>query len=60
VVAYLAATGALGWMFVWYGVGSLLLLTWALRPNFARLARGEERLAGLRAKRRGLSASRNE
>jgi len=60
VFAYLAATGALGWTFVWYGVGSLLLLAWALRPNFARLARGEERLVGLRAKRRELSASRNE
>lgn len=60
VFAYLAATGAMGWTFVWFGVGSALLLAWTLRPNFARLMRGEERLIGLRAKRRALSANRNE
>jgi hypothetical protein len=30
----------------------VLLLAWALRPNFARLMRGEERLVGLRARRK--------
>lgn len=52
VFAYLAYLGMLSWTFVWYGVGSVILLAWALRPNFARLIRGEERLVGLRAKRR--------
>ncbi|MGQ0601630.1 MAG: glycerol-3-phosphate acyltransferase [Anaerolineales bacterium] len=52
VFAYLAVTNVMGWTFVWFGVGSVLLLAWALRPNFARLMRGEERLIGLRAKRR--------
>lgn len=52
VLIYLAATGVSGWTFVWFGVGSVILLAWALRPNFARLLRGEERLVGLRAKRR--------
>lgn len=52
IFAYLAYLGVLSWTFVWYGVGSVLLLAWALRPNFARLARGEERLVGLRAKRK--------
>jgi glycerol-3-phosphate acyltransferase PlsY len=36
--------------FILYGVGTLVLLTWALRPNLARLRRGEERLVGRRAK----------
>jgi acyl phosphate:glycerol-3-phosphate acyltransferase len=37
--------------FILYGVGSLVLLLWALRPNIRRLLRGEERLIGWRAKR---------
>ena len=37
--------------FILYGVGSLILLGWALRPNIRRLLRGEERLVGWRAKR---------
>lgn len=36
--------------FILYGVGTLVILTWALRPNLARLRRGEERLVGRRAK----------
>ncbi|MBP7692983.1 MAG: glycerol-3-phosphate acyltransferase [Anaerolineales bacterium] len=49
---YLAVVGTLSGTFIWFGVGSVLLLAWALRANFARLARGEERLVGRRAKRR--------
>ena len=37
--------------FILYGVGALILLVWALRPNIRRLLRGEERLIGWRAKR---------
>ncbi|MCC7360845.1 MAG: glycerol-3-phosphate acyltransferase [Anaerolineales bacterium] len=37
--------------YIWYGVGSLVLLAWALRPNIRRLLRGEERIIGWRAKR---------
>ena len=37
--------------FILYGIGSFLLLAWALRPNIRRLLRGEERLIGWRAKR---------
>lgn len=47
----LAAAGLLDATFVWFGVGAVVLLAWALRPNFARLMRGEERLVGRRAKR---------
>jgi glycerol-3-phosphate acyltransferase PlsY len=39
------------WEFVLYGVGSFLLLAWALRPNLRRLMRGEERKFDPRAKR---------
>ena len=37
--------------YILYGVGALLLLAWALRPNIRRLLRGEERIIGWRAKR---------
>jgi len=37
--------------FILYGIGAMVLLAWALRGNFRRLLRGEERLVGWRAKR---------
>ncbi len=37
--------------FIIYGLGAIVLLAWALRPNIRRLLRGEERLIGWRAKR---------
>ena len=37
--------------FILYGVGALILLVWALRPNIRRLLKGEERIIGWRAKR---------
>lgn len=46
---YLAVTGAASWAYVFYGIGSMLLLTWALKPNIERLMNGNERLVGLRA-----------
>ncbi len=49
--ALLAALKLLDPLFILYGVGALILLAWSLRPNLARLLRGEERLVGLRAKR---------
>jgi acyl phosphate:glycerol-3-phosphate acyltransferase len=39
------------WEFILYGVGAIVLLAWALRPNFRRLLRGEERRFNPRAKR---------
>jgi glycerol-3-phosphate acyltransferase PlsY len=57
----LALLNRLDPMFIWYGVGTIVLLAWALRPNLARLVRGEERLVGLRAKRRAaVTTSKNE
>ncbi len=37
--------------FIYYGLGALALLAWALRPNIRRLLRGEERRVGLRSRR---------
>ncbi len=39
------------WEFILYGVGATILLAWALRPNFRRLIRGEERRFNPLAKR---------
>jgi len=44
-----------------YGVGQLALVVWALRPNIARLMRGEERRIALdRAHRRGEAGEADE
>jgi glycerol-3-phosphate acyltransferase PlsY len=51
-LAYLAYVRMLDPVFILFGVGTVILLAWALRPNIARLMRGEERLVGLRAKRK--------
>ena len=37
--------------FVLFGVGAVILLAWALRPNIGRLLRGEERQVRWRARR---------
>lgn len=37
--------------FIFYGIGSTILLVWALRPNIKRLLRGEEPGVSWRAKR---------
>jgi acyl phosphate:glycerol-3-phosphate acyltransferase len=47
--AYFALMGTMSWAYVFYGIGSLALLLWALRPNIERLRKGNERLVGLRA-----------
>lgn len=50
--AILAALRLLDPLFILFGLGAFALLAWTLRPNLARLIRGEERLVGLRAKRK--------
>jgi glycerol-3-phosphate acyltransferase PlsY len=50
--AALASFRLLDPAFTLYGLGTVILLVWALRPNIARLLRGEERLVGLRARRK--------
>lgn len=52
VFAVLAWMGKLPWEFVIYGLLAEILLAWSLRPNIVRLLNGNERLIGLRAKRR--------
>lgn len=52
VFAFYAWRGDFPWEYVAYGVITLILLAYALRPNIRRLIAGNERLVGLRAKRR--------
>lgn len=52
VLAWVAMPGAFDPIYVLYGVGAIILLALALRPNFERLMRGEERMVGRRAKKR--------
>ncbi len=44
--AYWGEPGA-DWLDVWYGVASLILLIWALRPNIQKLFSGNERVVGI-------------
>ena len=52
VFAIRASLGIASWAYVVYAVVVELLILWTLRPNLQRLARGEERLVGWRAKRK--------
>ena len=51
VFAARAFAGAGPWEYVAYGLGTLILLGWALRPNIKRLIDGTERLHGFRARK---------
>ena len=44
-----AALGLGPWEYVGYGIGALLIILWALRPNLVALREGRERVVGLRA-----------
>lgn len=57
VFSFLAWRGNLPWEYVAYGVITLILLAYALRPNIRRLITGNERLVGLRARKRQQKAS---
>jgi len=56
IFAVRAALGLAPWVEVAYGVGALIIVIWALRPNLQRLRQGTEREVGLRA----LSRKRQE
>lgn len=47
--AYRAYLGLSSWVYALYGLVSLLVVLWALRPNLKRLREGTERPVGLRA-----------
>ena len=49
---YLAWRGSLPWDYILYSILAAILLLIALRPNIQRLINGNERLVGLRAKRK--------
>jgi len=48
----LAKIGICPWQYILYGVFTLIILLWALRPNIQRLIEGNERLIGWRARHR--------
>jgi glycerol-3-phosphate acyltransferase PlsY len=48
-----ARLGFSPWQYVVFGVASLTLLAWSLRPNVRRLLEGTERLHGYRARKPG-------
>jgi len=50
MLAVEAYAGVIPWAYIAYGVAAEVLLMLALRPNLARLRRGEERLVGWRAR----------
>ncbi len=52
IFAYRAWLGASPWEYALYGIISLLVLMWALRPNIKRLLNGTERVVGFRARRK--------
>jgi acyl phosphate:glycerol-3-phosphate acyltransferase len=47
-----ALLGLNPWQYAIYGILSFVALAWALRPNIQRLISGNERIVGLRAKKR--------
>lgn len=54
--AYLASIGKLPPEYIYYGILAGILLLISLRPNIQRLLQGNERLVGLRAKRKKSTA----
>ena len=52
IFAYRAYLGLSPWPYAVYGLISLALLVWALRPNIRRLLNGTERVVGWRARKR--------
>jgi glycerol-3-phosphate acyltransferase PlsY len=52
IFAYRAWIGLSPWQYILYGVITLLLLAYSLRPNIKRLITGNERLVGWRARRK--------
>ncbi|MBI5954760.1 MAG: glycerol-3-phosphate acyltransferase [Chloroflexi bacterium] len=44
IFAVRASQGLMPWIDVWYGVGAMVLLAWALRPNLKKLLEGNERV----------------
>jgi len=52
IFAYRAWIGVSPWQYALYGLIAEVILIWGLRPNIRRLISGNERLVGLRARRR--------
>ncbi len=55
------ALGGIGpWEYVVFGILAEFILIWALRPNIIRLAKGEERLVGWRARKKRTKAKASQ
>ena len=50
ILGWRAAAGISSWDYIVYGIGSIALLGYALRPNLIRLFQGTERIVGFRAR----------
>jgi glycerol-3-phosphate acyltransferase PlsY len=52
IIAIAAVRAALGHgpiEYIWYGIGALILVVYALRPNIERLVKGTEKRVGIPA-----------
>ncbi len=49
ILVFQANAGVVPWTYVFYGVLSMAVLAWSLRPNFKKLREGRERLVGIRS-----------
>jgi len=54
IFVYRAIFYGTSWVYIVYGVLAELVLIWTLRPNIQRLLNGNERIVGLRAKKRAV------
>ena len=52
IFAIRAWAGLSPWQYIFYGVFVEIILIWGLRPNIKRLLAGEERVVGLRARKK--------
>jgi len=55
VFAYRAILGLSPWQYAIYGLLAFIALAWSLKPNIKRLLEGNERIVGLRAKKKSLT-----
>jgi acyl phosphate:glycerol-3-phosphate acyltransferase len=51
IVAWRTSSAGLPWQFIIYGIATLAMVVWALRPNIRRLVEGTERRVGIFAPR---------
>jgi glycerol-3-phosphate acyltransferase PlsY len=60
ILAYRTVVYGSSWIYIIYGLLAELVLIWTLRPNIQRLLNGNERLVGLRTKKRAAKLAVNK